>query len=95
MVSTNTGTKSSHPVLSCDSTAGREAPPPLTHRFSTTRTDLHISDFWVAFLGFNRQNHAYWDELSPSTYDTEVALDWIYKDDPVYIKQKGKTQTAL
>lgn len=58
MAPTITGTKSPHPVLSCDSTANREAPPPPIVHLSTSPTDLHISHFLFAFLGLNQQNRA-------------------------------------
>lgn len=40
-------------------------------------------------------NLAYWRELLPSIYNIEVALDRLSQADPVYIKQKGRKQTAL
>lgn len=95
MTSTNTGTKSSCTVLSRDSTDDKEAPPPLILCRSTTCTDLRMSHFQFAFHGFNHQNCAYWDELSPSIYNIEVALDWISQADAAYIKHKGEKQTAL
>lgn len=66
-------------------------PPPLNH----LQRSPHLLLWIYFFFGFNYQNCAYWDEFSPSTHDTEVALDWLSQADPVYIKQNGKKQTEL